>query len=281
MKRIYALALSAVMVLSLAACASAKATNDATNPSSEPAEINEYIDGGWSHSASSEVTDEQRKVFDKALEGFTGSNVTPIAYLGSQVVAGMNHCFLCQSTVVYPGAEPHYVLVYIYESLDGSVELMNIADLDIGSFCEYGGIETEDAIGGENVHIPNPFVDYETLDAAAQAAGFALTAPETVEGYSDKLIQVMSNSMIQIIFLDGDDNRLFVRKEAGDADISGDYNNYAEENIVTVGEYSVTLKGNNGTVSTAIWMNNSYAYAVSADVPMTVEAMTALVAQVA
>ena len=119
------------------------------------------------------------------------------------------------------------------------------------------------------------------LDAAAQAAGFALTAPETVEGYSDKLIQVMSNSMIQIIFLDGDDNRLFVRKEAGDADISGDYNNYAEENIVTVGEYSVTLKGNNGTVSTAIWMNNSYAYAVSADVPMTVEAMTALVAQVA
>ena len=281
MKRIYALALSAVMVLSLVACSSAKATNDATNPSSEPAEINEYIDGGWSHSASSEVTDEQRKVFDKALEGFTGSNVTPIAYLGSQVVAGMNHCFLCQSTVVYPGAEPHYVLVYIYESLDGSVELMNIADLDIGSFCEYGGIETEDAIGGENVQIANPFVDFETLDAAAQAAGFALTAPETVEGYSDKLIQVMSNSMIQIIFLDGDDNRLFVRKEAGDADISGDYNNYAEENIVTVGEYSVTLKGNNGTVSTAIWMNNSYAYAVSADVPMTVEAMTALVAQVA
>ena len=281
MKRIYALALSAVMVLSLVACSSAKATNDATNPSSEPAEINEYIDGGWSHSASSEVTDELRKVFDKACEGFTGSNVAPIAYLGSQVVAGMNHCFLCRSTVVYPGAEPHYVLVYIYESLDGSVELMNIADLDIGSFCEYGGIETEETVGGDNVQIPNPFVDYETLDAAAQAAGFALTAPEMVEGYSDKLIQVMSNSMIQIIFLDSDDNRLFIRKEAGDADISGDYNNYAEVNTVTVGEYSVTLKGDSGTVSTAIWTNDGYAYAVSADVPMTIEAMTALISQIA
>ena len=281
MKRIYALALSAVMVLSLAACASAKATNDATNPSSEPAEINEVISGGWSHSASSEVTGELRKVFDKAFEGFTGSNVTPIAYLGSQVVAGMNHCFLCQSTFAYPGAEPHYALVYIYESLDGSAELMNVADLDIGSFCEYGGIEAEDAIGGENVQIANPFVDYETLDAAAQAAGFVLTAPETVEGYSDKLIQVMSNSMVQIIFLDSDDNRLFVRKEAGDADISGDYNNYNEVSTVTVGVYSVTLKGDNGTVSTAIWTNDGYSYAVSADVPMTVEAMTALVALVA
>ena len=281
MKRIYALALSAVMVLSLVACSAANASNNVTVPNNEPAEINEVGDGGWSHSASPDVTSELRMVFDKAFDGSDGSDVTPIVYLGSQIVAGMNHCFLCQSTAVYPGAEPHYVLVYIYESLDGSAELMNITDLDIGSFCEYGGIETEDAIGGENVQIPNPFVDYETLDAAAQAAGFALTAPEMVEGYSDKLIQVMSNSMIQIIFLDSDDNRLFIRKEAGDADISGDYNNYAEVNTVTVGEYSVTLKGDNGTVSTAIWTNDGYAYAVSADVPMTIEAMTALISQIA
>ena len=63
----------------------------------------------------------------------------------------------------------------------------------------------------------------------------------------------MSNSMIQVIFHDADDNRLFVRKEAGDMDISGDYNIYAEESTVTVGAYSVTLKGNDGMVSTAIW----------------------------
>lgn len=280
MKRIYALALSAVMVLSLAACTNAKATNDAVGPSDEPSEIGNVIIGGWSHSAFPGITDEQRKVFDKAFEGFTGSDVTPVAYLGSQIVAGRNHCFLCQSTVVYPGAEPHYVLVYVYEGLDGSVELMNIADLDIGSFCEYGGMDIEDAAGGENVQIANPFVDYETLDAAAQAAGFALTAPETVEGYSDKLIQVMSNSMIQIIFFDGDDNRLFIRKEAGDADISGDYNNYNDVSTITVGEYTVTIRGNDGMVSTAIWANDGYSYAVSADVPMSPDAMTALVAAV-
>ena len=141
-------------------------------------------------------------------------------------------------------------------------------------------IDTDEQPG--NVQVVNPYVDYETLADAAQAVGFALNAPETVDGYSgEKSFQVVDGSMIQIVYTDDGGNRLFVRKEADDADISGDYNNYAEENIVTVGEYSVTLKGNNGTVSTAIWMNNSYAYAVSADVPMTVEAMTALVAQIA
>ena len=281
MKRIYALALSAMMVLSLAACATAKADNEPAI-SEEPVEIGEVMTGGWLHSASPEITDELRKVFGKAFDGFTGSDVKPIAYLGSQVVAGMNHCFLCQSTVTYPGAEPQYVLVYIYEALDGSAELMNIADLDIGAFCEYGGIESDETLGGEAVQIPNPFVDYETLNAAAQAAGFELTAPDTVDGWSgEKVIQVMSNSMLQIIFHNADDNRLFVRKEAGDADISGDYNVYAEENTVTVGEYSVTLKGNDGKVSTAIWTSNGYSYAVVSDAPMAVDAMTALIAQVA
>ena len=281
MKQICALAVSAVMVLSLAACATAKADNEPT-VNEEPVEIGEVMTGGWAHAASPEITDELRKVFDKAFDGFTGSDVKPVAYLGSQVVAGMNHCFLCQSTVVYPGAEPQYVLVYIYEALDGSSELINIADLDIGSFCEYGGIESDETLGGESVQIPNPFVDYESLDAAAKAAGFALTTPETVKGWDgEKVIQVMSDSMIQIIFHDADDNRLFVRKEAGDADISGDYNVYAEENTVTVGEYSVTLKGNDGKVSTAIWTSNGYSYAVMSDVPMTADAMTALIAQVA
>ncbi len=283
MKRIFALALSATMVLTLAACASAQASNDGGNTTDEPAAIGELgsvTAGGWSYSTSPALTDEQRAALSKALEGFVGSSIEPVAYLGSQVVAGTNHCFLCQSTVVYPGAQPKYVLVYVYEALDGSATLMNIADLDIGSFCEYGGVENND-VGGEAVQIANPFVDYASLDDAANAAGFALTAPEAVEGWDgEKLVQVMSGSMIQIIFHDGDDDRLFVRKEAGDADISGDYNSYAEVNTTAVGEYEVTLKGNDGTVSTAIWARGGYSYAVMSDVPMSADAMSTIIAQV-
>lgn len=142
MKRIYALALSAMMALSLVACASVKAANSAADTNNEPVEISEGISGGWTHSTDYAITDEQHAVFDKALDGLEGVNYEPIAYLGSQIVAGTNHCFLCQATVVYPDAEPHYVLMYIYEDLEGNAQIMNIADLDIGSFCEYGGIES-------------------------------------------------------------------------------------------------------------------------------------------
>ncbi len=112
------------MVLSLAACASAKASNDGGRTTDDPAAVEELGDmvvRGWSHSTSPALTDEQRAVLSKALEGFAGSSIELVAYLGSQVVAGTNHCFLCQSTVAYPGAQPKYVLVYVYENCTTSL----------------------------------------------------------------------------------------------------------------------------------------------------------------
>ncbi len=94
--------------------------------------------GGWTPAADPSITDEVMAVFEKGTEGLTGVDYVPVAYLGSQVVAGTNHCFLCQATVVYPDAEPGYALMYLYEDLQGNVSVMNIADLDIGAFCTYG-----------------------------------------------------------------------------------------------------------------------------------------------
>ena len=90
---------------------------------------------GWTVSENIEITEEQKAVFDKALEGLLGVNYEPLAYLGSQVVAGTNHCFLCRSTVVYPGAVPQLALVYIYEALDGHAEILNIEMLTLGEFA--------------------------------------------------------------------------------------------------------------------------------------------------
>ena len=67
------------------------------------------------------------------MTGLTGVRYEPVAYLGSQLVAGRNHCFLCKATVVYPGAAPKFVLVYIYEDLSGNARMTNIAALDIAA----------------------------------------------------------------------------------------------------------------------------------------------------
>ena len=105
------------------------------------AEETPALSGGWAPSESPEITEELQALFDQGMEGLVGVNYVPVAYLGSQVVAGTNHCFLAQATVIYPDARPSWVLIYLYEDLSGNVSLMNIADFDFGSSCTYGAAE--------------------------------------------------------------------------------------------------------------------------------------------
>ena len=93
--------------------------------------------GGWTVAQDPTITPELKAVFDKGMEGLLGVDYTPVAYLGSQVVAGTNRAFLCQAVTVTPDAKPTYVLVYLYEDLSGNVSVLSIADFDIGSLCEY------------------------------------------------------------------------------------------------------------------------------------------------
>ncbi|MBR4576334.1 MAG: hypothetical protein IKO25_03955 [Clostridia bacterium] len=97
--------------------------------------------GGWAPAESPEITEDLQKIFEKGLEGLLGVNYTPVAYLGSQVVAGTNHAFLCQATVVAPDAVPSWKIVFLYQDLQGNVSVLNIADFDFGELCTYGAAE--------------------------------------------------------------------------------------------------------------------------------------------
>ena len=92
--------------------------------------IDEPIDGGWGAAADPTITDEIRALVERACSGLLGVNYVPVAYLGSQIVAGYNHAVLCQAATVYPGAEPRWVIMYLFEDLDGGVAVTNIADLN-------------------------------------------------------------------------------------------------------------------------------------------------------
>ncbi len=147
------------------------------------------------------------------------------------------------------------------------------------SLAACGEKKEEPAVTG-NIQIANPFVDYDSLEEAAKAAGFGMDAPARVEGFDETLIQLMSGKMLQVIYSSGDD-RLLVRKAAGSDDISGDYNSYSREQTLTLDGRTVTLRGDGDTVSVATWTDGGYTYAVDADTPMSVEVITALIAQIA
>lgn len=97
------------------------------------------LSGAWYYAEDPAVTDERQSFLNKALEGMTGANYVPVAYLGEQVVAGLNRCILCQVTPVVPDARPHYSLVFLYTDLQGGAKLEEVIDLDVGSLCTYGG----------------------------------------------------------------------------------------------------------------------------------------------
>lgn len=50
----------------------------------------------------------------------------------------------------------------------------------------------------ENTQIPNPFIDCQTLEDAAETAGFALAVPDAIGEYTSRTIQAVEGSMIQV-----------------------------------------------------------------------------------
>ena len=145
MKKIFALLLGLMMMVSSAL---AEESPIPTGP----------VDGGWTASADPTITEELNALFQAGTEALTGISYEPVAYLGSQVVAGTNHAFLCRAVSAYPGveemeSESAYAMVYLYEDLSGQVSILNIADIDIGSLA--GQTDAEAAPSFED------FVDLE------------------------------------------------------------------------------------------------------------------------
>jgi len=132
MRKLMAILMATTMILAMAAglaCAAAEGEEAVR------------LAGGWEAAEDPAVTEELQALFDKGLEGLLGVNYVPAAYLGSQVVAGTNHAFLCQGTVVVPDAVPSWKIVFLYEDLEGNVSILNIADFDFGALCTYGAEE--------------------------------------------------------------------------------------------------------------------------------------------
>ncbi len=120
--------------------------------------------------------------------------------------------------------------------------------------------------GGKD-QIANPWQDFETLDKAEETAGFKLDAPAELTGYPNKHIQAIKEEMIQIFYeaeAEGENvDTVLIRKGKGSEDISGDYNEYKETEEAEVNGNKVTVKGNEGKVSLAIWTEGDYSYSVS------------------
>ena len=129
----------------------------------------------------------------------------------------------------------------------------------------------------ENAQIPNPFKDYADMAAVKEAMGFDIVLPEKIEGYEQTLIQTDEEETLVQVFYKKDDQQILIRKAAKKGDISGDYNQYTKEETVTVGENTITLKGDADNYKLALWTAGEYSFSVSVTEGMSQEALTELV----
>lgn len=133
--------------------------------------------------------------------------------------------------------------------------------------------------------VANPWTEHAALADAESAVGFELSAPDHIEGYDAPIYRTLSGVMLEILY-PGENGEVRIRKQAATDtvgnDISGDYNEYTEYTAISAaGENAaITLSGNDGTFSRAIWAAGSYAYSITIDPAVDVLTMSDLTAQV-
>ena len=117
----------------------------------------------------------------------------------------------------------------------------------------------------------------DSLEALTEKTGIPLNelmgVPFTVErteyvSYWDNLAKIQYF---------GDTDSLCYRKSPGTEDNSGDYTVYAQEETLEISGNAVTLKGNDGAYSLAIWTDGSYAYSISVTNPLSEDAFRTLI----
>lgn len=134
-----------------------------------------------------------------------------------------------------------------------------IIKIDDTTITDDGATEAAD---DEIIGMPSPIIDYEALKEAEDAVGFEISLPETLDGYSEMIISTISDDTIQVIYTNDAGREIVIRKAEGTADISGDYNVYAEECTATVNGDIVTISGNDGKYNVATWNADGFTYFV-------------------
>lgn len=133
---VLALALACVSVF--AACG--KKEEPAPQPSAQEVQTPEAgsfdvgpVAGGWTVSTDIEykIPADAQAAFDKAMEGFAGVGYTPLALLGTQVVAGTNYLYLCTGTMVTAQPVTDLYVVKVYQDLEGNAEVLGAGKIEL------------------------------------------------------------------------------------------------------------------------------------------------------
>lgn len=143
----------------------------------------EKVVGGWTIPESSAITEEHKKIYNDAISKYdgTGRDHEPVALLATQVVAGTNYCFYCQSTMRSSKGRLSPVIMYIYVKPSGEADIIKTdRDLILGSDGQVPG-------GWENAE------DYKITDKVKEVLA---KASETLTGATYEPVAYIGSQVV-------------------------------------------------------------------------------------
>ena len=87
--------------------------------------------GGWDISSLKPCTLPQKaaSAFANVMGGLVGAEYSPVLYVGSQMVNGINHCIIAIQTLTVPNPEKRLVKLVINEATDNTASLVSISGI--------------------------------------------------------------------------------------------------------------------------------------------------------
>ena len=93
----------------------------------------EQMPGSWVYQTDSmtpcDLPQKVATAFAKATEGIVGVSYTPVLYVASQVVSGMNYCIVCKTVATTNPPMYGCKTLYIYADLSGNAKITKIEDV--------------------------------------------------------------------------------------------------------------------------------------------------------
>ena len=179
-------------------------------------------------------------------------------------LVGMSAPFSLSSAPVMTNGKT-YVPIELFVPLTGNDSSIIKTDGSAISISKKADTKNED------VQIPNPLTEHETLADLAKTVGFDVTLPTLDKAYKETAFIDISGTIADVRFADDEDTITF-RKAKGSDDISGDNKTYKENKTIAVKDVSVSLKCNDG-INTATWQKDGFTYSFSSDKAMTQDAL--------
>lgn len=129
--------------------------------------------------------------------------------------------------------------------------------------------------------VPNPVVQYDSVEDAVIAVGHLSPLPSIYEKY-DKNASVISGSLIQIRYSDDQGEVLTLREERRPSgDISGVYNEYAYNDTIKVDGVDVDVHGDSGDSLLLVnWNDGAYSHSIFYQSGHSADEVTAVVKEI-